>query len=268
MKTTMTNKLFMKIRRCIYRIACLLSVAGLLVLGSCGREQTTVPPDSEPLTIAPSTPDPSTPDPSTPDPSTPDPSTPDPPTPDPPITDPSTTDPSTTDPSTPDPSTPDPSTPDPSFSVSTHLVGTKWKVVGIVDVETGVLTEIVPMKGYLDVKTGRLIDGETFDCEKCYTFTFESFKYYPSAMDTAMSAYGWSILNKVNALFFEPIQITSTNIPFARTPWCGGTEIGEAPTPTRYLSALEELTSYIYNNNELKLFYNSDKNYLLYKLIE
>jgi hypothetical protein len=51
MKTTMTNKLFMKIRRRIYRIACLLFAAGLLVLGSCGGNQKTTPepePELEP----------------------------------------------------------------------------------------------------------------------------------------------------------------------------------------------------------------------------
>ena len=99
--------------------------------------------------------------------------------------------------------------PEPAFPVSTPLEGTKWKLAGIADVETGVLTKIVPTKGHFDVETGRLTDGEeTFDCEKCYTLAFESFKYYPSIKATALQAYGWSMLNEVYAHFFEPIQIS------------------------------------------------------------
>jgi hypothetical protein len=84
-------------------------------------------------------------------------------------------------------------------------------------------------------------------------------------MNPALSAHGWAVVNEKYIFFFEPIQITSTNIPFARTPWCGGTEAGESPTPSRYTEALVRLTSYIYDNNELKLFYNNDTEYLLFK---
>jgi hypothetical protein len=139
-----------------------------------------------------------------------------------------------------------------------HLKGTKWKLEGIVDVETGVLEVVVPRKGTFAMVNGReeLIDGEPIDCEKCYAFTFV----------TNTMAHGWSLMNSLSVSFFDSIQIGSTNIHFTQKPICGGTEIGEPPMPTRYTNALSNLTSYIYYNNELKLFYNSNKTYLLYKL--
>jgi hypothetical protein len=121
------------------------------------------------------------------------------------------------------------------------LEGTAWKLAGFVDAETGVLTEL---------------DGT--DCEKCYKLAFA----------TDADAEGWSMLNQFWIRFWEPIQISSTNISFSKQPRSCGTEVGEPPTPTRYKKALADLTSYIYYNDELKLFYNNNRNYLLYKFTE
>jgi hypothetical protein len=154
----------------------------------------------------------------------------------------------------PEPSMPeDPETPE-------HLEGTKWKLAGIADAETGVLEEIVPRKSTVIEEDGivKLIDGDPIECEKCYTLTFV----------TDTNAYGWSIVNQLGVVFFDPIQISSTNIPFSKKPVCGGTETGESPQPTRYINTLTDLTSYVYYNNALKLFYNNNKNYLLYKSVQ
>jgi hypothetical protein len=228
MKTTMTNKLFMKIRRRIYRIACLLFAAGLLVLGSCNGNQTTVPPDSEPLTIAPSTPDPPTTDPSTPDPPTLDPST----------TDPSNPDPSNPDPSTSDPPTTDPSTTDPVVSVSTLLIGTKWKLAGIVDMETGELKELEPK-----------------DCKECYTIEFVS----DSLVRLSSSANEGSAHLDGN----PHLNITFFDLAI----W---TERAERGDGRLFTGVVNYITSYIQEDNELKFFYQIDKkkSYLLYKLIQ
>ncbi|MDR2764045.1 MAG: hypothetical protein LBB90_03340 [Tannerella sp.] len=141
-----------------------------------------------------------------------------------------------------------------------HLKGTKWKLAGIVDVETGVLEEIIPKKGTVIEQDGtqKLVDGEPMDCEKCYTLTFTA----------DAKAQGWSVSNELYVSFFDPIQISSANIFFSQKPLCGGTEVGESPQPTRYIKALTDLTSYMYYNNELKLFYSNNRNYLLYKLIQ
>jgi hypothetical protein len=138
------------------------------------------------------------------------------------------------------------------------LEGTTWKLAGFVDAETGVLTEVVPRKGHLDIETATLTDGDPMDCEKCYKLTFV----------TDVEARGWSVLNGLYISFLEPIQISSTNISFSEKPISGGTKIGEPLTPTRYTDALHDLTSYICYNDELKLFYNNNRNYLLFKLIE
>jgi hypothetical protein len=138
------------------------------------------------------------------------------------------------------------------------LEGTKWKFVGFIDVQTGILEEVVPRRGQFDIKTGILTDGDPIDCEKCYTLSFTS--------DT--TAQGWSMLNEIYVKFFDPIRRSSTNISFSKKPVRGGTEIGESPGPTLYTNALIDLTAYIYYNNELKLFYNNNKNYLLFKLVE
>jgi hypothetical protein len=140
------------------------------------------------------------------------------------------------------------------------LKSTKWKLEGIVDVQTGEFIKIVPRRSYFDSETGNLIDGEPIDCEKCYTLTFTTDK----------NAEGWSMLNSIYITFFESITISPTNIPFSKRPLSGGTMIGESPEPTSYTDALQNLTSYICYNQELKLFYNNNNNdnYLLYKPYE
>jgi hypothetical protein len=142
--------------------------------------------------------------------------------------------------------------------VATSMEGTKWKLVGFVDAETGVLTEVVPTRGRFDMETGILTDGDPMDCEKCYKLTFV----------TDVEAQGRSVHNVLSVSFFEPIQVSSTNISFSKKPTCFRTKVGESPTPSRYIHALLDLTSYICYNNELKLFYNNNENYLFYKLIE
>jgi hypothetical protein len=136
------------------------------------------------------------------------------------------------------------------------ILGTTWKFVGYVDIQTGVLKEIVPREGHFDVETGLLTDGDPIDCGKCYTLTF-----------TEEVVEGWSILNAVNMIFFDEIKISLTNIHFSKKPSVGGTQIGESPEPTLYRNTLSELTSYVYDGEKLKLFYNEDRNYMLFKLI-
>jgi hypothetical protein len=139
----------------------------------------------------------------------------------------------------------------------TIVAGTKWKVSGIVDVQTGILTEIIPRESFFDDEH-RVVEGDTIDCDICYTLVF----------DTDKDARGRSMYNLLSMKFPDPIQISSTNIPFSERPLAGRTKIGEPPTPTLYVEALANLTSYTYYNDELKLFYNENKNYLLFKLIE
>jgi hypothetical protein len=146
------------------------------------------------------------------------------------------------------------------------LLGTTWKFVGYVDVQTDVFREVVPRGSYLDPETGNMKDGEPTDCEYCYMLTFTD-KAAPTT-EKGYSAMGRSILNQVWINFYEPLKISSTNIPFSQKPVAGGTRIGESPEPALYTETLNNLTSYIYYDDQLKFFYNEDKNYMLFKLIE
>jgi hypothetical protein len=142
--------------------------------------------------------------------------------------------------------------------ISTGLHGTKWKLEGFVDVQTGELEKVVPTKGSAIINSDgklELIDGEPIDCAECYTLMFIA--------DSITQGIPFDIV------FFDPIQITSINISFSKTP-SGAlfTFDGVPPTLRRYREASRCLTSYICYNNELKLFYNNDKNYLLYKLVQ
>jgi hypothetical protein len=146
------------------------------------------------------------------------------------------------------------------------LLGTKWKFVGYVDVQTGVLREVVPRGSYLDPETGRIKDGEPKDCERCYTLTLKN--RVALTTDKGYSATGWSIGNQVWIDFYYPLKISSTNIPFLKKPSAGGTRVGESPEPSLYTETLTKLTSYICYDDQLKFFYDEDKNYMLFKLIE
>jgi hypothetical protein len=150
----------------------------------------------------------------------------------------------TTEPVVEEPVTEEPPTPESESPVPEYLRGT-WKLAGFVDAETDALTEL----------------DET-DSEACYTLSFAT----DYSLKSKAYALGWSMLNEVQVSFLDSIQISSANIPFSQKPLISGTKIGEPPTPTRYTEALADLTSYICYNNEFKLFYDSDKSYLLYKL--
>jgi hypothetical protein len=112
-----------------------------------------------------------------------------------------------------------------------HLEGTKWKLVGIVDVKTGVLTELDPK-----------------DCERCYTLVFES--------DSI--ALGYSVANRMY-LCLSPKLIIGV-----------ATEIYDSMNGDVQLlyDAMETMGSYTIRNNEMKLFYNNKRNYLLYKSVQ
>lgn len=114
------------------------------------------------------------------------------------------------------------------------LANTKWKLVGIIDAETGKIKELKPK-----------------DCEECYTITF----------DTDTTAVGNSIINEV----YLKILGTTTIVV-----GCGTMvfECDEDDICGLYCDALRTVESYIYSNNELIFFFDNNRKYLLYKQIE
>jgi len=114
------------------------------------------------------------------------------------------------------------------------LQGTAWKLVGIVDTQTNMLTELEPK-----------------NCEKCYTFTF----------DTDTTANGKSIFCGTYILGLDPIIIA---VDKAREKFDG----------YRYCELLLSVKSYTVDNNALKLYFEDSRNmyplnsFLLYKPIK
>ena len=131
------------------------------------------------------------------------------------------------------------------------LESTKWKLVGIVDVETGSMSVLEPK-----------------DCEDCYTLFFaEDFSTLPESTiiygtDTIYGkcyyAQGRSRCNTIKLSNLNPVYGEITLVG------CGWEE-------EYYGDALFRVHSYTFNKNELKCFYkerDTDKSkYLLYKPI-
>jgi hypothetical protein len=130
------------------------------------------------------------------------------------------------------------------------LEGTKWKLEGIVDVETGTMKVLEP--------TG---------CDYCYTFVFaDNFSSLP--VDTFIRnngdtlfwrdyAFGHSRDNNFWLLSLNPITFAST-------------KVGETGDGKVYYDAMFKVNSYMFNKNELKFFYNENytRKYLLYKSVD
>lgn len=113
--------------------------------------------------------------------------------------------------------------------ISTGLKGTSWKLAGFVDVKTGELIEAQPRDG------------------KCYTIEFST--------DTEGTAR--SVL--------DTIPIDLTKVPFIR----GGTKVDDTMNGNVLLfyDAVLSIQSYTYEKDDLKFFYNEGGHYLCYKRI-
>jgi hypothetical protein len=115
----------------------------------------------------------------------------------------------------------------------TSLSGTKWKLKGIVDINTNKLTELEPK-----------------DCEECYTLAF----------DTDSTAFGRSIIVKFTI---------AVKGGFVKDCIGLGTDIGEIPNDGNYFrSTMGGVKSYTITSTELKFFNNQTDKYLLFKLVD
>jgi hypothetical protein len=112
------------------------------------------------------------------------------------------------------------------------LKGTSWKLAGIVDVQTNELKELKPK-----------------DCERCYTFAF----------DTDTTAWGRT---QGNDIFINLSQMP---------PYYASTKAGERGDGDGYLysKVVRLMYSYVREGDELKFLYKEDDKsyYLLYKLV-
>ena len=128
-------------------------------------------------------------------------------------------------------------------AIRIQLAHTKWKLAGIVDVETGDLKVLEPKKC-----------AECDSC-KCYTLIFEniydiddySFITH-TASNELIGIYG---IDNEKQTFFTGIL--------------GGTKVGERLDGPLFIKCMNAVQSFSLCENELRLYYNENKNYLLFK---
>jgi hypothetical protein len=111
------------------------------------------------------------------------------------------------------------------------LNGTKWKLAGSVDAETGKLKEFEPKA-----------------CDECFTLAF----------DTDSTAGGVSVINDLRiCLLPKPAIILMTEVD--------DSDIGDTQS---YYDAWRAMTSYKIENNDLWLLFNNNTEYLLFRRIQ
>jgi len=113
------------------------------------------------------------------------------------------------------------------------LKGTKWKLAGIFDTEKGNLKVLEPK-----------------NCEKCFVLTFNT--------DSTLLTYDGAN----DFLGAYKIDFVTHNMHIS---YLLGTKIAPPGDGSLYIRSLEIIQSFSMKKNELKLFYNDNKNYLLFK---
>ena len=124
------------------------------------------------------------------------------------------------------------------------LKGTKWKLAGIVDVETGSLKVLEPK-----------------DCMKdnrCYTLIFE--KLVSDMDDNSFITYTPS--NELVGIYGIDNEDQSFFIRIA-----GGTKVAEHWDGPLFRNCINAVQSFSLRDKELRLYYNENKNYLLFKSV-
>jgi len=114
------------------------------------------------------------------------------------------------------------------------LTGTKWKLTGIVDADTNTITEIEP------------------NCDECFTLAFA----------TDSTFYTYAFINKLQGVFKADYEQDSFHLLLF-----GGTKAGELGNGNLYIDPFWEykIQSFSFKENELNLYYDEQKKYLLFK---
>ena len=133
------------------------------------------------------------------------------------------------------------------------LQGTKWKLAGIVDVQTGEMKELEPK-----------------DCVKCYTLTFDTDNpFVGSATNEGIKSWGenyfvtFSASNELGGNYMADYESHSFQIIRF-----GGTKAGEMADGYLYVNDTfweRGIKSFSLQENELRLYFNENKNYLLFQ---
>ena len=129
------------------------------------------------------------------------------------------------------------------------LIDTRWKLTGIIGVETEVFRELERQQS----------------CDICYTLSFETDSVYYDGTNAVQAGWhyrfnGYSSKNILSC----PYRIDYETGAF-QIIHMGGSEAGEVPDGQLYKDALYDVQSFTLQNNELTLYYNNKKNFLKFK---
>lgn len=132
------------------------------------------------------------------------------------------------------------------------LKDTKWKLTGIMDMNTGILQELEPK-----------------DCEQCYTLTFDT-----DSTSTVLSLWAMYKLNLLQLNLYRNLCCpeNSSDYGFPCGPWGGACLDAESKDGISYEDSylfrrgIENVKSYEWADNELRLFFVALENnyYLLF----
>ena len=116
------------------------------------------------------------------------------------------------------------------------LAGTKWKLAGIVETQKSDLKVLEPI-----------------ECEQCYIIYF----------DSDCTIVGFTTSNEIIGTY--KINFEEKSIIFISF---GGTKVGELGDGKLWWDIFPTIKSFFLKKNELRLYYNNQKNYLLFNQIE
>ena len=135
----------------------------------------------------------------------------------------------------------------PVLPAERSLAGTKWKLVGFYDTETKTLKELEPT-----------------DCEKCYVLVFYSDsigKKWGEELhvnDTTLGGYAY--VRPCHGHYEIDYSTSKLEIKF----WSKQTMF-DLLDGNLYIETMNKVQSFLFSGEELKLYYNDRKNYLLFK---
>ena len=128
------------------------------------------------------------------------------------------------------------------------LTGTKWKLVGFYDTETKTLKELEPT-----------------DCEKCYVFIF-----YPDSIgknwldinpfNNTNALGGYACVRPCHGYYKIDYSTSKLEILFWNMTYAPDFLDGNL-----YVETMNKVQNFLFSGEELKLYYNDKKNYLLFK---
>ncbi|MCL1937724.1 MAG: META domain-containing protein [Candidatus Azobacteroides sp.] len=113
------------------------------------------------------------------------------------------------------------------------LKGTKWKLAGFIDAVTDEMKEAEPVS------------------EKCYLLTFNKDNTLSGVSSTNQLTGIYKLEEKTSSIYINIWPMTLINELFDGELYC---------------KDLNAVKSFSLQKNELRLYYNDDKNYLLFKL--